>query len=59
MDDFANGTRIGTLVEVRLSRFMTDGKRFFLTNLNAYPEDDEPLEMGWTLPWEETEINVE
>jgi hypothetical protein len=56
--DCANGTRIGTPVEVRLSRLMTDGKRFFLTNLNAYPEDDEPLEMGWTLPWEETEINV-
>jgi hypothetical protein len=50
MDDCANGTRIGTPVEVRLSRLMTDGKRFFLTNLNAYPEDDEPLEMGWTLP---------
>jgi len=56
--DCASGTRIGTPVEVRLSKLMTDGKRFYLTSFNAYPEDYKPLEVGWTLPWQETEINV-
>ena len=56
--DCASGTRIGTPVEVRLSKLMTDGKRFYLTSFNAYSEDYKPLEVGWTLPWQETEINV-
>jgi hypothetical protein len=56
--DCASGTRIGTPVEVRLSKLMTDGKRFFLTSFNAYPEDYKQLQVGWTLPWQETEINV-
>jgi hypothetical protein len=57
--DCADGTRIAVPVEVRLSNLMTDGKRFFLTSFNAYTEDDKPLQRGWTLPWQETEINVE
>jgi len=56
--DCANGTRIGVPVEVRLSKLMTDGKRFFLTSFNAYPEGWEPLDIGWTLPWQDTFINA-
>lgn len=56
--DCANGTRIGTPVEVRLSKLMTDGKKFYLTSFDAFSEGYEPLEMGWTLPWQDTEINV-
>ena len=56
--DCANGTRIGTPVEVRLSKLMTDGKKFYLTSFDAFSEDYEPLEMGWTLPWQDTYINV-
>jgi hypothetical protein len=56
--DCANGTRIGTPVEVRLSNLMTDGKRFFLTSFDAFSEDYEPSQMSWTLPWQDTFINV-
>jgi hypothetical protein len=56
--DCVTGTRIGTPVEVRLSNLMTDGKRFFLTSFDAVSEDYEPSQMSWTLPWQETEINV-
>ena len=37
---------------------MTDGKRFFLTSFDAFSEDYEPSQMSWTLPWQDTFINV-
>jgi len=56
--DCVTGTRIGTPVEVRLSNLMTDGKRFFLTSFDAVSEDYDPPVMSWTLPWQDTYINV-
>ncbi len=56
--DCANGTRIGTPVEVRLSKLMTDGKRFYLTSFDAFSKDYEPLKMSWTLPWQDTFVNA-
>ena len=56
--DCANGTRIGTPVEVRLSKLMTDGKKFYLTSFDAFSKDYEPLLMSWTLPWQDTYINA-
>jgi hypothetical protein len=50
--DCASGERIEVPVEVRLSRLMTDGSKFYLTSFNAYSLDGKVLDMGWTFPWE-------
>jgi hypothetical protein len=50
--DCASGKRIEVPVEVRLSRLMTDGSKFYLTSFNAYSLDGKVLDMGWTFPWE-------
>ena len=54
--DCATGTRIGTPVEVRLSKLMTDGKKFYLTSFDAFSDGYKPLEMSWTLPWQDSLI---
>jgi hypothetical protein len=51
--DCANGKRLEYPVEVRLSKLMTDGEKFYLTSFNAYSLDGQVLDMGWTYPWEE------
>ena len=50
--DCASGNYIEAPVEVRLSRLMTDGSKFYLTSFNAYSLDGKVLDMGWTFPWE-------
>jgi hypothetical protein len=50
--DCASGKRVEVPVEVRLSRLMTDGSKFYLTSFNAYSLDGKVLDMGWTFPWE-------
>jgi len=52
----ADGNYIEAPVEVRLSRLMTDGTKFYLTSFNAYSLDGKVLDMGWTFPWEFEEI---
>jgi hypothetical protein len=56
--DCASGKRVEVPVEVRLSRLMTDGNKFYLTSFNAYSLDGKVLEMGWTFPWEFVEVNL-
>ena len=54
--DCASGKRVEVPVEVRLSRLMTDGSKFYLTSFNAYSLDGKILDMGWTFPWEFEEV---
>ena len=54
--DCVSGKYFEAQVEVRLSRLMTDGTRFYLTSFNAYSLDGKVLDMGWTFPWEFEEI---
>lgn len=56
--DCANGERVEVPVEVRLSRLMTDGSKFYLTSFNAYSLDGKVLDMGWTFPWEFEDVNL-
>ena len=50
--DCVTGKWIEAPVEVRLSRLMTDGSKFYLTSFSAYSLDGKVLDMGWTFPWE-------
>ena len=50
--DCVTGKWIEVPVEVKLTRLMTDGDKFYLTSFNAYSLDGEVLDMGWTFPWE-------
>lgn len=50
--DCLTGKWIEVPVEVKLTRLMTDGDKFYLTSFNAYSLDGEVLDMGWTYPWE-------
>lgn len=50
--DCVTGKWIEVPVEVKLTRLMTDGDKFYLTSFNAYSLDGEVLDMGWTYPWE-------
>ena len=50
--DCVTGKWIEAPVEVRLSRLMTDGSKFYLTSFSAYSLDGKVLDMGWTYPWE-------
>jgi hypothetical protein len=54
--DCASGKRVEVPVEVRLSRLMTDGSKFYLTSFNAYSLEGKILDMGWTFPWEFEEV---
>ena len=57
--DCARGERVEVPVEVRLSRLMTDGNKFYLTSFNAYSLDGKVLDMGWTFPWEFEEVTLD
>ncbi len=57
--DCARGKRVEVPVEVRLSRLMTDGSKFYLTSFNAYSLDGKVLDMGWTFPWEFEEVTLD
>jgi hypothetical protein len=56
--DCVTGKWIEVPVEVKLTRLMTDGDKFYLTSFNAYSLDGEVLDMGWTYPWEFKKINL-
>lgn len=56
--DCVRGERVEVPVEVRLSRLMTDGSKFYLTSFNAYSLDGKVLDMGWTFPWWFSEVNL-
>ena len=56
--DCVTGKWIEVPVEVKLTRLMTDGDKFYLTSFNAYSLGGEVLDMGWTYPWEFEEINL-
>ena len=50
--DCVTGKWIEVPVEVKLTRLMTDGDKFYLTSFNAYSLDEKVLDLGWSYPWE-------
>ena len=56
--DCVTGKWIEVPVEVKLTRLMTDGDKFYLTSFNAYSLDEKVLDMGWSYPWEFERINL-
>jgi len=58
--DCLTGKWIEVLVEVYLTRLMTDGNRFYLTSFNAYTREENGfgLDVDSTFPWEFERINL-
>ena len=56
--DCVTGKWIEVPVEVKLTRLMTDGDKFYLTSFNAYSLDEKVLDLGWSYPWEFERINL-